>query len=47
MTSFENEEEEEDFTMLTLRDKKKEADSRGIKVITPAKKKFFRNIWLY
>ena len=38
--SFEDEEEEEEFTMLTLRDKKKDADSRGIKVITPAKKKF-------
>ena len=38
--SFEDEEEEEDFSMLTLRDKKKDADSRGINVITPAKKKF-------
>ena len=38
--SFEDEEEEEGFTMLTLRDKKKDADSRDIEVITPAEKKF-------
>ena len=38
--SFENEEEEEEITMLTLRDKKKDADNRDIEVITPAEKKF-------
>ena len=39
--SFEDEEEEEEeITMLTLRDKKKDADSRDIEVIIPAEKKF-------
>ena len=38
--SFENEEEEEEITMLTLRDEKKDADNRDIEVITPTKKKF-------
>ena len=41
------EEEEEEVTELTLRNRKKNAESKIIEVITPVERKTLKSIWIY